>query len=65
MPGNFLNTNVPILWSKEDDYKHISDSLLAVDWNFQFDSRSLKVCFSYFVHFMKILIDSFVLSSHG
>ena len=58
-PGNVSNTNVHILWSK-GDYRCISDSILAVDWEFEFDSRSLEACFSYFVQFMKMLIDRFV-----
>ena len=57
--GNFSSNNVRILWSK-GDHRRIADSILAVDWEFEFDSRSLEACFSYFVQFMKTLIDRFV-----
>ena len=43
IPSNVCNTNVRILWSK-GDCRRISDSILAVDW--EFDSRSLQTCFS-------------------
>ena len=33
--------------------------MLAVDWDFEFDSR-LRLVFSYFVNVMKTLIDRFV-----
>ena len=38
----------------------MSDNILAVDWDYEFDSRLLDDCFTYFVHFMKKLIDRFV-----
>ena len=59
IPCSFSNTTVCILWSK-GDYKRMSNSILAVDWNFEFDSRSIEACFSYFVHVMKTLTDMFV-----
>ena len=59
IPGNSSSKSVRILWSKED-YRRIFDCMLAVDWEFEFDSRLIEACFSYFVHVMKILIDRFV-----
>ena len=44
-PGNSFSKAVHILWSKED-HRRISDSILAVDWNFEFDLRSIEACFS-------------------
>ena len=56
---NFLNSSERILWSK-GNYMRMSDNILAVDWDYEFDSKSLDECYTYFVHFMKELIDRFV-----
>ena len=52
IPDGSSSKAVRILWSK-GDYRKISDSILAVDWDFEFDSRSIEACFSYFVHITK------------
>ena len=42
--ANSSNTHIRILLTKRH-YKHIPDSILAVDWDFMFDLRSLEVIF--------------------
>ena len=59
IPEIFSNSSERILWSK-GHYMLMFDNILAVDWDYEFDSRSLDGCCTYFVNFMKELIDRFV-----
>ena len=47
------------LWSK-GNYAELSNSILAVDWLFEFDGRSVNNCFLYLVGVLQALVDKYV-----